>query len=248
MTFVLTSALYITGEDVLLMRATSNKQHKPEIKKLTQYLKGQAGHISSLEHKVPALLQQQTDPVPDNQPQPQIGLILTERFINMPHEIAPPMYTMLQEEIQWALEEKEPYDFTHYLVLSKTYTQTPDAEDDGAEMDDAQDDDADAVQDQQPRKKKAKRRKSKAGAAVSGGSGSAESESMFFHPEDEALHRHALGHGDFKYERADSEESQRLYQEVGVKPLGHMILIEAGAFPAAVKDVQKFIGEATAAT
>ncbi|KAJ4352416.1 Mss4p nuclear export [Didymosphaeria variabile] len=51
----------------------------------------------------------------------QIGLILTERFINMPHEIVAPSYKMLQEEIQWALDEKEPYAFTHYLVLSKAY-------------------------------------------------------------------------------------------------------------------------------
>ena len=51
----------------------------------------------------------------------QVGLILTERLINMPSEIVPPMYTMLLEEIGWALEEKEPYTFSHYLILSKTY-------------------------------------------------------------------------------------------------------------------------------
>ncbi|KAI9660218.1 MAG: Mss4p nuclear export [Alyxoria varia] len=225
-------------------------REKPEVKTLTQYLKRHAAHIPSLSDKLPSLLQHQTEPAPDTpekQPHAQLGLILTERFINMPHEITPPMYTMLLEEIQWALEEKEPYDFTHYLILSKTYTQTPDAEHDGdggaAEMaDEHGEDGGDGAQQQQLKKKKAKRRKSKAGAAVNGGPGSAESGSFFFHPEDEALHKHAVGHGDFKYERADSEESRRLYQEVGVKPLGHMILIEAERFPAAVKDVQDFIG------
>jgi len=28
---------------------------------------------------------------------------------------------MLLEEIAWAQEEKEPYTFSHYLILSKTY-------------------------------------------------------------------------------------------------------------------------------
>ncbi|KAI0478445.1 p21-C-terminal region-binding protein-domain-containing protein [Xylariaceae sp. FL0804] len=50
-----------------------------------------------------------------------VGLVLSERLINMPSEIAPPMYGMLIDEIEAAVEDKEPYEFTHYLVLSKTY-------------------------------------------------------------------------------------------------------------------------------
>jgi protein BCP1 len=34
-----------------------------------------------------------------------IGLLLSERLINMPVQIVPPMYKMLQEEIQWAIED-----------------------------------------------------------------------------------------------------------------------------------------------
>ncbi len=34
-----------------------------------------------------------------------VGLILSERLINMPVQIVPPMYKMLQEEIQWAIED-----------------------------------------------------------------------------------------------------------------------------------------------
>jgi len=37
--------------------------------------------------------------------QSHIGLILSERLINMPVQIVPPMYKMLQEEIQWAIED-----------------------------------------------------------------------------------------------------------------------------------------------
>ncbi|KAL6881384.1 p21-C-terminal region-binding domain-containing protein [Trichoderma novae-zelandiae] len=53
--------------------------------------------------------------------QKPVGLVLSERLINMPSEIAPPLYTMLVEEVEDALEDKEPYDFSYYLVLSRTY-------------------------------------------------------------------------------------------------------------------------------
>ncbi|KAI2621268.1 p21-C-terminal region-binding protein-domain-containing protein [Hypoxylon sp. NC1633] len=51
----------------------------------------------------------------------QVGLVLSERLINMPSEISPPMYTMLIDEIEAAVEDKEPYEFSHYLIISKTY-------------------------------------------------------------------------------------------------------------------------------
>lgn len=147
----------------------------------------------------------------------QVGLVLTERFINMPHEIVPPMYTMLLEEIQWALEEKEPYAFTHYLVLSKTYSEVasnlPAAE-------------------QPPNKKK------------KGGKGDGEGEVFYFHPEDEVLHKHAIGRGSFDYETPVDEgasDSKRAFQELGVKPKGHLILVEAGKFAGAVDAVKTFL-------
>jgi protein BCP1 len=147
----------------------------------------------------------------------QIGLILTERFINMPHEIVAPSYKMLQEEIQWALDEKEPYAFTHYLVLSKAYMEVesnlPAAE-------------------QPPAKKK---------KAAKGD----DKETFYFHPEDEVLHKHALGYGSFEFESPVDEgasDSKRAFQEMGVKPMGHLILIEADQFAGAVSAVESFLG------
>lgn len=51
----------------------------------------------------------------------QIGLVFSERLINVPSEIVPPLYSMLIDEVEAAVEDKEPYDFSHYLILSKTY-------------------------------------------------------------------------------------------------------------------------------
>ena len=50
-----------------------------------------------------------------------VGLVLAERLINMPSEVIPPMWAMMVDEIEAAVEDKEPYEFTHYLIVSRTY-------------------------------------------------------------------------------------------------------------------------------
>ncbi|KAG8900347.1 hypothetical protein FRB99_006105 [Tulasnella sp. 403] len=50
-----------------------------------------------------------------------VGLVLCERLVNMPIQVIPPMYRMLADEIKWANDEKEPYTFENYIVLSRIY-------------------------------------------------------------------------------------------------------------------------------
>lgn len=145
-----------------------------------------------------------------------IGLILTERLINVPSEVTPPMYSMLLEEVQWALEEREPYNFSHYLILSKMYTEV-----------------ASKLDEEDPRPKKKKKKGGEEPATV-----------LYFHPEDEIFERHAVCHGQYDYSTRQDEghsDSKRAFQEMGIKPLGHMILIEAAKFEEAVKDVAEFL-------
>ena len=147
----------------------------------------------------------------------RIGLILTERLVNIPSEVVPPMYKMLLEEISWAIEEKEPYNFTHYLILSKTYREiasTLDEED-------------------TPKSKKQKKANKKGSSEV-----------FYFHPEDEVLQRHALCYGSYKYlVDGTGSDSKRTFQELGIKPEGHMILIEANKFEAVVKGLQEYFSQ-----
>lgn len=149
----------------------------------------------------------------------QVGLILTERFINMPHQTIPPMYTMLLEEMQWANDDKEPYHFTHYLIVSKTFTEV-------ASKLDAEDD-----------------RPSKKSKKVANGAG----ETFYFHPEDEVLQKHAMATWGFEYEKQGDEgasDAKRAFQELGVRPKGLAMLIEAGKFQGAVKAVGEYLSAA----
>lgn len=180
---------------------------KPAIKTLTTYLQRKAKANPSLEPLANLLSQT---------PIPPIGLILTERLINMPSEVVPPMYTMLQEEIAWAIEEKEPYNFTHYLVVSKTYEEIE------SKLD---------MEESRPQKKKKK---------AAGEKG----ERFFFHPEDEVLERHALCSGSYDYTHKHDDghsDSKRAFQELGIRTGGSMILIEAAKFEGAVKDMAAYL-------
>ncbi|KAL2849047.1 p21-C-terminal region-binding protein-domain-containing protein [Aspergillus pseudodeflectus] len=184
---------------------------KPAIKTLTTYLQRKAKANPSLEPLANLLSQT---------PIPPIGLILTERLINMPSEVVPPMYTMLQEEIAWAIEEKEPYNFTHYLIVSKTYEEIE------SKLD---------MEESRPQKKKKK---------AAGEKG----ERFFFHPEDEVLERHALCSGSYDYTHKHDDghsDSKRAFQELGIRTGGSMILIEAAKFEGAVKDMAAYLQAAS---
>lgn len=182
---------------------------KPFVQTLIQYLKSKADSNPSLAKLAELLAQPEI---------PSIGLVLTERLINVPSEVVPPMYTMLLEEIQWALEEKEPYQFSHYLILSKTYTEVASALDE---------------EDDRPKKKK---------------KGTQAPEIMYFHPEDEVLQRHALCHGGYNYSIQQDNghsDSKRAFQELGIRPSSHAILIEASKFTSAVQDVAQYLSPPT---
>lgn len=185
-----------------LMTALNLQEHreKKQIADLTQYISEKARTNEALAGIVPDLLASGK----------HVGLVLSERLINMPSEIAPPMYGMLVDEIEAAVEDKEPYEFSHYLVLSKTYLETESTL--GVE--------------------ERRRKKGKQEASV-----------FYFHPEDEVLHKHATAYGNYPFTKADEAvaDSKRAFQEMGVVPHGHMILIEASRFADAVKAVSEYL-------
>lgn len=122
---------------------------------------------------------------------------------------------MLLEEVLWATQDSEPYSFTHYLILSKTYKEVAsalDAEDSRSS-------------------KKAKKDK-------------AADNTFYFHPEDEVFQKFAVGFGNYDYtSEADQgrADSKRAFQEMGIVPQGHMMLIEKAKFEDAVKAVADFL-------
>lgn len=133
----------------------------------------------------------------------------------MPSEVVPPMYNMLLEEMAWAIQDNEPYNFSHYLIISKNYE----------EVDSKLD-----LEESRPQKKK-----KKAGE---------KSQQFFFHPEDEVLQRYAMCTGTLEYTHQHDDghsDSKRAFQEAGIRTNGSLILIDGSKFEAAVKAVTEYL-------
>ncbi|KAH0608992.1 uncharacterized protein H6S33_001220 [Morchella sextelata] len=169
---------------------------KPVIQQLRDYLISRA----------PADLKTQLQTLLSPAAATHTGLILTERLINVPTEIVPPMYKMLLEEITWAVDDGEPYRFSHFLIVSKTYTEVASKLDDDA-----------------PRAAKKGKTGKKGGKKGGGG------EVFYFHPEDETIMRKAKACGGYAYVKEADEgaaDSKRAFGEFGIVPRGHMMLVE----------------------
>jgi len=203
------STVKVDGEDTdayafLTILNLHEHREKKVIKDLTQYLVEKSKTSQTLA-ALSSLLSSSS----------QVGLVLAERLINVPSEISPPMYTMLIDEIEAAVEDKEPYEFTHYLILSKQYHEIASALD----------------QEDAPKSKKNK-------------AGKGNREIFYFHPEDEVLQKHALASGSFEYTKDEGEgmaDSKRAFSDMGIKPQGAMILIEASKFEGAVKAIGEYL-------
>jgi protein BCP1 len=181
---------------------------KPPVAQLIEYLteRAKSSGDDGLAGAVPALL------ASDNKQ--HVGLVLAERLLNMPAEVIPPMWTCLVDEIEAAVEDKEPYEFSHYLVVSRTYREV-----------------ASSLDQSERRQKKARE----------------EAALQYFHPEDEEMRKHAAASGtyDFTKEGESVADSKRAFQEMGIKPCGLMMLIEADKFQGAVQAIGEYIGSAT---
>ncbi|KAF7922651.1 hypothetical protein EAE99_007228 [Botrytis elliptica] len=147
-----------------------------------------------------------------------VGLLLAERLINVPAEVAPPMYGMLVDEVEAAVEDKEPYAFEYYLVVSRGYREVESRLD---------------REEQGPKSKKSK------------GKGKPSGEVFYFHPEDEVLKRFSCAYEEFEYKKDEGEgmaDSKRAFQEMGIRAVGELILIEKAKWEECVKALGEYLG------
>ncbi|KAF9437732.1 Mss4p nuclear export [Entomortierella beljakovae] len=138
----------------------------------------------------------------------EVGLVISERFINMPVETAPPMWKMMLDEVKGATAEGLPFNFEYYLLLCPTYHEVaPKTEDDG-----------DAPK---PTKKKNKM---------------ADPVTFFFHPEEEMLQQFAEFTQDFKLTTPPNvAESRNTFEDYGIAPARRMMLIHKDKIPEVVQ-------------
>ncbi|KAF9365004.1 Mss4p nuclear export [Mortierella sp. NVP85] len=137
-----------------------------------------------------------------------VGLILSERVINMPVVTAPPMWRMMLEEVQRAADEGLPFKFEYYLMMCPTYHEVApkaDLDEDGPV----------------PSRKKTRM---------------ADPVTFFFHPEEEMLQQYAEFTQDFKLTTPPPvAESRNTFEDFGIAPARRMMLIHKDKIPEVVQ-------------
>jgi len=137
-----------------------------------------------------------------------VGLLVSERLVNMPVQIVPHMYRMLGDEMKWAIDDNEPYKFTHYLLVTRTCKLS---------AEDAATVNADTAG---PPSKKTKRQNPLPENIGNGGVFS-------FHPEDECIQTFATHTFDFDYTNSQPRERDSFGLDVALR----LLVIPAGQYP-----------------
>lgn len=84
---------------------------------LKEFLIGVCGD-ESMKKKLKLLLEQQAN---------DVGLLVSQRFVNCPHQLVPPLYDALFDEVSWATEDepsqelRDSFCFKLYLLITKIY-------------------------------------------------------------------------------------------------------------------------------
>lgn len=189
------------------------RQHRQHVAigPLVEYIVERTGGSGPFAGDITALL--------DATSKAEVGFVVSARVMNLPVQVIPPTYTMLLEEIQWAIDDKEQYQFTHYLVLSKTYVEraaTVDTED---------------VNRARQKKKKTTR---------------PSPEMFYFHAEDEIMQNFASSVTTFPFKHnpgIGAADSRRAFHEEGIDPQGYLMLFDAAQFTAAVRALSSALND-----
>ncbi|KAJ8103106.1 p21-C-terminal region-binding protein-domain-containing protein [Lipomyces tetrasporus] len=170
-------------------------RENPAIRQITNYILSKTKANEAFNKKLNELL---ADDAKSN-----TGIIFSERLINMPTEVAPPMYRMLYDEIQRAINTAEQYQFDYYIIISKSFTEIASRIDE---------------EDERPKKKKKNREANR-------------SETFYFHAEDEIIQRKSEHHMTYKFSNeAQVADSRRTFQDYGISPQGQLLLISSNNF------------------
>lgn len=163
--------------------------------------------------------------------------VLHERMVNMPPQVAPPLYKMLLEEVRASLAATSATTPSHYLFFSRVFS--ADAFSDDEAMDEDDDDEPSGLAGARKRKAKLARREAKKAGAKRdapkargisdgmglSGAGQGDEELGLFHPEDIAISKMASHSTTFRFppppDASDSFEAP-LFGRIALVPAAKM--------------------------
>lgn len=200
------STVKVDGEEsdpyaiLVVLNLTKNRDHA-QVRLMMDYLLAKSKKSEKAYKQINKLLGPDT--------KAQIGLLISERLINMPVEVTPPLYRILLEELSAKVSSDASCSFDYFVIWSKSYTEI------ASKLD---------TEDDRPKKK------SKHSESL---------ETFFFHAEDEILIKHATQRVQFQYSHELPEaDSKRAFHDFGIKPTGELIICTKDQLSKAVAEMQ----------
>lgn len=190
---------------------------KPCIKQLCDYIFKKTAANSEFNIILKKLLSKSKTTSNTSQKELRVGLIVSERMINMPVEVVPPMYKMLLEEMSKDEDANQRHEFDYFLVISKIYHLVA----------------ANEVSEEEELKSKSKKNKKSQTKQV---------EMDYFHYEDIVLEANSSYKGVYNYTNQNQEtDSRRVFTEYGIDPKLSLILLDRESLEKSVPEMeQKF--------
>ncbi|KAL3692542.1 hypothetical protein R1sor_006193 [Riccia sorocarpa] len=144
-----------------------------------------------------------------------VGLIVSERLVNVPVDLVPHLYTSLLDEVMWATEDEptkelqDCFKFKEYLVVTRVFMELP----------------------KKGSSKQGKKMKKNKGSPVDGG------ELIFIKPEDEILHKLCSWSFSFRVKA----EALAAHETKNMKQLRLVMGIQAKAMESFKEQVKKLV-------
>ncbi|EMG49442.1 hypothetical protein G210_5781 [Candida maltosa Xu316] len=197
----------------------TNNLTNPGIKKLVEYVLLKTKNKTEFNIMLKKLLT--IGNTTNNTKKLKTGLIISERLINMPVEVIPPMYKMLLDEMEKAEDAHENYEFDYFLIISRVYQLVDPVE--------QADEDEDRTNSKNKKKKKISTSEPKP------------IEMDYFHMEDQILEENANYRGVFEYNNENKQEtdSRRVFTEYGIDPKLSLILIDKDSLAKSVIEMEQ---------
>ncbi|GAA5917440.1 hypothetical protein JCM6882_008665 [Rhodosporidiobolus microsporus] len=218
----------------------------PALASLTSYLLSKLPSSSPFHQTLSSLLETPADGSSAAE-RKHVGLVLSERLVNMPVQVVPPMYRMLGEELDWAREDGEPYHFHSLLFLSRVFRSSASQ---------LEEDPNAALEAQNAVLAGSASAGKKGGAGAAGGKGNKkkkmgqhvgqeekeEEQTWLYHAEDEFIQKFSTHHHIFNYTQARRTEGGGEQDAFGVDARGQLMLVPWDKFGEIVEGMEGFVG------
>jgi len=241
---VIGSTVKTVGEDgdpyaILSVINLNTHKSKPGIQALCDYLLERIKGDDAMHSKLAALLSRDTSAEPSSKDTPRdVGLVLSERLVNMPPKVTPPMYRMMNDELDWARQEGSAFHFSHLLFLSRVFVSSADAleNDPNASLNEI----AERTRQASGQKGSKKSKKGKKGDDKLG----AKEEDLVwsYHPEDDFIAKFAEHTQVYPFKEKPAEQSGE--DSFGVPKRGQLMLVPYAKWPEIVGGMEKFVDDA----